>query len=492
MSLPRILIIDDAPRDYQAFRQGFAQEFDVFMVGTPEMGISQIKAQAWDAVLVDLDFGQGYEQGLNEVLPEVYERVKKACPILVVTSDNRPITANIALQKGANDLIRKVEMTPDSLANRIREQIQRFREAPTAPPKENYAIIGHSAAMLGLKARWDRFCDYPDTTVLLLGESGTGKELAARYIHQAKNKPDLPFIAVNLRELNPNLWESELFGHVKGAFTGADKDKTGYLEQAGNGTLFLDEIGEVDETIQIKLLRVLEGRVFSRVGHTALIPLKAQLLFATNKSLEQAMEEHSLRRDFYERISALSFTLPPLRERQEDIEALTTHFLRQYCGNPRHPMYGKTALTAFTEEAWEAMLGFGWPGNIRELSNELRRLAFEADFQGAGLIEKTMLSPRFFKSISASENAHSTPSAEMPVSPINAVNQWSIDKLAAYEELKRIEEALGKEGGRKLEAAKRLGLKNDQTLRYRVHSRYERFPELFEELTTIKKIYNLI
>lgn len=491
MSLPRILIIDDTPRDYQAFRQGFAQAFDVLVVGTPEMGISQIKAQAWDAVLVDLDFGKGYEQGLNEVLPEVYKMVKKACPILVVTSDNRPITANIALQKGANDLVRKADMTPESLANRIRQQIQRFKEAPIAPEKESYAIIGHSATMRGLKARWDRFCDYPDTTVLLLGESGTGKELAARYIHQAKNQPDLPFIAVNLRELNPYLLESELFGHVKGAFTGAEKDKIGYLEQAGNGTLFLDEIGEVDETIQIKLLRVLEGRVFSKVGHTALIPLKAQLLFATNKSLEQALEEHNLRRDFYERISALSFTLPPLRERQEDIEALTTHFLRQYCSNPQHPMYGKTALNAFTEEAWEAMLGFGWPGNIRELSNELRRLAFEADFQGVGLIEKTMLSPRFFKSISALENAPSMPTAERPTSPTNAVKDWPMDKLAAYEELKRIEEALGKEGGRKREAAQRLGLRNDQSLRYRVHSRYERFPDLFEPFEVIRKIYKL-
>ena len=206
-----------------------------------------------------------------------------------------------------------------------------------------------------------------DTTVLLTGESGTGKELVARAIHHASARPDGPFVAINCAALPETLVESELFGHEKGAFTGADKQKPGRFELAAGGTLLLDEVGELPPLVQAKLLRVLQEHEFQRVGGTATLRADVRLIAATNKSLKRAVEEGRFREDLYYRLNVFSVHLPPLRERTEDVLALATHFMREL---GQRIGKGEPELSA---EARELLLTYPWPGNIRELENAIER-----------------------------------------------------------------------------------------------------------------------
>jgi DNA-binding NtrC family response regulator len=206
-----------------------------------------------------------------------------------------------------------------------------------------------------------------DSTVLIQGESGTGKEVVARYIHELSNRVDGPFLSINCGALPESLLESELFGHVKGSFTGAVKDKTGLFASAEKGTFFLDEIGETTAATQVKLLRVLQQRQIIPVGATESIPINTRLLAATNRDLEEEIRRGGFRRDLYYRLNVIAIHLPPLRERRDDIPLLVDAFLarqaQQRGHDPKH----------LSEEALETILGYAWPGNVRELENALER-----------------------------------------------------------------------------------------------------------------------
>ena len=253
--------------------------------------------------------------------------------------------------------------------------------------------------------------------------------------------------------------------------------------------LFLDEIGEIGHDIQILLLRALENRTYQRVGDTKELTLEAHLVFATNKNLEEAVNSGEIREDFFQRISALTFVVPPLRDRLDDILTLTKFFFENSI-HASHPLANKTIQEAFTEEALRTFYDYDWPGNIRELRRTVQRLLFDAEMKDKDLIDLSLLPDRLTRPGRIStENKEEifNPQAEN----IQNTTDWSTDKLSAYAELKRIEKALIIEGGRKLEAAQRLGLKNDQTLRYRVKKYYNKYPELFEEYRTILKVYRL-
>jgi DNA-binding NtrC family response regulator len=205
------------------------------------------------------------------------------------------------------------------------------------------------------------------TTVLILGESGTGKELIAKAIHQLSPRSRRPLITVHCAALSPTLLESELFGHEKGAFTGAHERRIGYIEQAQGGTLFLDEIGEIDATLQIKLLRFLGERTFQRVGGNKTITADVRLVAATNRDLKKMADAGTFRQDLYFRLAVVPIKLPPLRERLEDVPLLARAFLAEYCREN-----GKSA-TDFTPEALEALASYAWPGNVRELGAAVER-----------------------------------------------------------------------------------------------------------------------
>ena len=225
-------------------------------------------------------------------------------------------------------------------------------------------LIGDSRALLRVTEFMKRVAK-GDSTVLIRGESGTGKELVARAIHANSLRPSNPFVAINCAAIPETLLESELFGHEKGAFTGAATTKKGKFESAGNGTLLLDEIGEMAPLLQAKLLRVLQQREFERLGGTRLLPFNARVIAATNKNLEQAIEAGEFRSDLYYRLNVVSVALPPLRERPEDIPALALHFANKFAAKCKRGFKGISA------EARSLLMQYNWPGNVRELENAI-------------------------------------------------------------------------------------------------------------------------
>jgi transcriptional regulator with PAS, ATPase and Fis domain len=225
-------------------------------------------------------------------------------------------------------------------------------------------MVGASAAMRDLHDRIDRIAR-SDATALLRGESGTGKELAARAIHQNSARASRPFVAINCAAIPETLLESELFGHERGAFTGAAGLKQGKLELADGGTVLLDEIGELPLSLQAKLLRVLQEREFERVGGTRRVRVDFRLVAATNRDLEQAIKTGRLREDLYYRIAVVTLNIPPLRDRPEDIPLLASHFVRLHAKRARRTVVG------FSPDALECLSGYDWPGNVRELDNAI-------------------------------------------------------------------------------------------------------------------------
>ena len=244
------------------------------------------------------------------------------------------------------------------------EWLRRLRRLEEVPRQHD--LVGESPAMKRLFTFIAQVAK-ADATVLIRGESGTGKELTARAIHRAGPRADAPFLAINCATLTETLLESELFGHEKGAFTGAVARKIGKLEAADGGTLFLDEVGEIAPPLQAKLLRVLQEREFERVGGTKLVRVDVRILAATNRDLEAAMGDGNFREDLYYRLNVISVTLPPLRERRSDIPLLASHFSRQ------HSRRLQGAAVGFSPAARRALMAYAWPGNVRQLSNVIER-----------------------------------------------------------------------------------------------------------------------
>ncbi len=249
------------------------------------------------------------------------------------------------------------------------EELLRFKQAVTDQAQQEVQLIGHSEAICALRNVVERVAD-TDLTVLLLGENGTGKEVVARMIHMRSSRRDRPLVAVNCAGIVPTLLESELFGHEKGAFTGAEERRIGKFELAHGGTLFLDEIAEMSLEGQAKLLRAIEYREITRVGGNQPLRVDVRIIAATNRDLAQAVREGKFRQDLFYRLNGVTLVLPPLRQRGEDILLLAEHFLQQFCSRIGRPM------PHITPEAQQALLAHSWPGNVRELRNLMERLAY--------------------------------------------------------------------------------------------------------------------
>jgi two-component system NtrC family response regulator len=286
-----------------------------------------------------------------------------------------------------------------------------------------------------------------DVPLLVLGESGTGKELVARSLHEFSSRRKGPFVPVNCAALNPGVLESELFGHERGAFTGASTSKTGRIEMANNGTLFLDEIGDVPLEIQVKLLRVLQEQEIERVGGTRRIPVNFRLVTATHRNLEQAIEEERFREDFYYRINVVSVNLPPLRDRPEDIPLLVKFFSEQFARRYHIDFHG------ITPEAMEQIQKYAFPGNIRELMNIVQR---NLVLSGTGTIHQFDL-PGTSRPVSARQWLQEMPDLPLP----EALEQV---------EKELIQRALNLASGVQTKAANILGI-TERNLRYKLKRR---------------------
>ncbi|KOF52101.1 MULTISPECIES: sigma-54 dependent transcriptional regulator [unclassified Achromobacter] len=367
--MPHLLIVDDD----EAIRETLAEigrdsGFSVAVAASIKDAMIQLDRQAPDLVLTDVRLPEG--SGMD-----IFKNVAVAsAEVVVMTGHGTVDNAVQALRLGATDyLVKPISM--DRLNLILSRILANSGEVPPGTPFEEEGrfgkMYGASPPMRELYRQIARVAP-TDVTTLLIGESGTGKELAAHAIHELSGRRQRPFVAVNCGAISPNLIESEMFGHERGSFTGADRQHKGYFERADGGTLFLDEVTEMPPDLQVKLLRVLETGQFMRVGTNREISCDIRIVAATNRNPEQAVQEGKLREDLYYRLSVFPLELPPLRERGEDIVYLAERFLEA-----QNRETGRNK--AFSAHALEVLRQYEWPGNVRELKNFVRRAFIMAE-----------------------------------------------------------------------------------------------------------------
>ncbi|MGZ5434917.1 MAG: sigma-54-dependent transcriptional regulator [Pyrinomonadaceae bacterium] len=366
----RILIVDDEAVVRDSLADWFRDEgYEVDTAESAKLALDKLVRANWDVFLLDIRM-----PGIDGL--ELQRKLKEAHPdatVIIMTTYASVETAVEAMKQGAYDYIIK-PFNPDDLEQTIKKAIEHKhlvsenQQLRTKIDELNllHEIVGTSAATRRLLEQVAMVAA-SDTSVLIRGESGTGKELIARAIHANSARRYMPIVVVNCGALSEGVLESELFGHEKGAFTGAQYRRKGKFEMADGGTLFLDEIGDISLKTQVDLLRVLEEKKIFRVGGNLELPVNFRLIAATNKNLETMIAEGKFREDLYYRINVFSIAIPPLRERREDIPLLADHFLRKFA----HSMSRR--LVKFSGEAREILANYDWPGNVRELQNAIER-----------------------------------------------------------------------------------------------------------------------
>jgi two-component system, NtrC family, response regulator AtoC len=431
-----ILIVDDEKHTREGLRQSLEENFDVYLAANADEALSALNADQIDLVLTDLRLGADNGMALIE---KILARSKPPICILM-TAYGSIATAVDAMRRGAYDFVTKpvnIDELEIKITRAIRglqteqENIQLRQQVESRFGLEN--LIGESKVMHDIL---DTVRQVAPTraTILITGESGTGKELVAHAIHNLSNRVKTRFIAFNCAAFSPQLVESELFGHEKGAYTGAVERRIGRIEQAAGGTLFLDEIGEIDSNLQVKLLRALDPGVFERVGGNQTIRADFRLIAATNRDLATLVREGKFREDLYYRLNVVQIRIPPLRERKEDISLLATAFLKEISERD-----GK-AFRPLSHEAMECLLAYDWPGNVRELKGAID--------SGVTLSTGAQIAVRDLPSTVRGRThsvAPSTPSVE--------------DEMNVHDNERRlIIRALEECGGNRTEAAKKLGI----------------------------------
>jgi two-component system, NtrC family, response regulator AtoC len=361
---PTLLIVDDEKTTREGLRTALEDRYDVYLAEDAKIAMDLLERENFDVLLTD--FRLPNEDGMK-LITRAKSLSKPPVCILMTAYGSEEIAVE-AMKRGADDYIAKGRLQIDELEMRIGRALrQQNLEVENLSLRKQLdtkfgieSVIGESAPMQEV---FDIVQQVAPTraAVLLLGESGTGKELIAKAIHQLSPRAKQPMVSVHCAALSATLLESELFGHEKGAFTGAHERRVGRFEQAQGGTLFLDEIGEIDATIQIKLLRFLGERTFERVGSNKTLTADVRLITATNKNLEELVKAKTFREDLYFRLKVVEILLPPLRERISDVPLLAQAFLREFAKENNKP------VTEFTPETVEALMNYGWPGNVREL-----------------------------------------------------------------------------------------------------------------------------
>lgn len=389
--MPRILVVDDDEYIRNLLNSFLSDNgFDVTASSNAEEGLEQIKREAFDIILADMVM-----PGMSGI-----DLVKKVLdlginiPIIIITAHGTIGLAVDAMKAGAFDyIIKPLNMGELLLSiNRALESSKLKHENILLKKqiKNRYdfqkVFIGDSPPMQKVFDFIQKVAD-TDSTILIYGESGTGKELVAKTIHYNSSRSEMPFVPLNCAAIPNELLETELFGHEKGAFSGAINTRLGRFELANKGTLFLDEIGDLHPSLQSKLLRVLQEREFERVGGTKTIKVDVRIIAATNKNLEDAVSNGKFREDLYYRLNVISIHLPPLRERKEDIYLLIRHFMKNFSKK------NKKDIPKISHDVMQCLVNYHWPGNVRELENLIERFVILND---SGVITMDDLPERFY------------------------------------------------------------------------------------------------
>lgn len=464
MTSRRVLLVEDDAAIAVVIRVALeAERFELETAGTIAQRDRALATTRYDAIITDVILPDG--NGLQG-LSEIRDAAGQQPPVIVLSAQNTLDTAVRASAEGAFDYLPK-PFDLDELVLIVRSAVNRSggeNDTRTAETDKNeYPIIGRAPAMQQVYRTLARVAP-TDLSVLIMGESGTGKELVAAAIHNSSRRRLKPFVAVNMAALPRELIESELFGHERGAFTGAVARTAGRFEQAEGGTLFLDEIGDMPIEAQTRLLRVLQSGDYSPVGSARVVRADVRIIAATNKNLPEQVGAGAFREDLYYRLNVIPLELPPLRQRRSDIGLLATHFLGQGAARGLPPR-------ALSEAAVEALQGYDWPGNVRELGNAMQRLALLTRNHMIALddVEKVIgpLQPSPAPdSVTAEAGLGRAVLAwlESPAAETAAKEGCLHQRLISMIEQELIDFALERTGGNQIRAAAMLGI-NRNTLR---------------------------
>jgi two-component system, NtrC family, response regulator PilR len=449
-----ILVVDDEPSMREFLEILLAKQgHQVSTAADVATALGRVAQGDLDLVITDLRLGR--ESGLD-----VLKAVKAEAPaieVVMVTAFATTENAIQAMKAGAYDYVLK-PFKVDELQLVVQKALERrallaenqvLRHRVGAPRVSE--LIGRAPSIEELRHLIEKVAP-TRTTILVTGESGTGKEVVARTIHARGGRADAPFVAINCGAIPEGLIESELFGHEKGAFTGADEQRPGLFEVAGAGTLFLDEVGELPPAVQVKLLRALQERKIRRVGGARDVPVAARIVAATNRDLAEEVKAGRFREDLYYRLNVIQLRLPPLRERREDLPLFLEHYLARFAAEQARP------VPRFSPEAERILLGWNYPGNVRELANLVERAVTLA---GGPVIEPGVLPPALRGPQAGGGAAAPGPATTLPDAGLDL--QTHLDQI----ERTILEQALARTSGVKTEAARLLSL-TFRSLRYRL------------------------
>ena len=445
----RLLVVDDE-QSMREFLESFLRRegYDVSTAADVNTALSYLESDEIDLVITDMQMPE--KTGLDLILEA--RELSPETAMVMITGFGTTDSAISAMREGAYDYLTKPFKVDElriviekALEKKLLSNENRRLKEELRSQSRSRNIIGHSRVMQEVHELIGQVAE-TKTNVLVYGESGTGKELVARAIHDQSPRSGKPFVAINCGAIPENLIESELFGHVKGAFTGALQNKDGLFEAATGGTLFLDEIGELSHPLQVKLLRALQEKSIRRVGDTADRKIDVRIVSATNRRLEDEVAAGRFREDVYYRLNVIQLTLPPLRDRPEDIPLLAQHFIRRFADEIGKEVEGMDG------EAFDMLSTYGFPGNVRELENLIERAVALA----RGPVIGTALLPP-------------TVTANPSAGPISRIDDEGVDleALVATYERSLLSEALSKTGGIKKKAARLLGI-SFRSFRYRL------------------------
>ena len=419
-----LLIVDDEKHTREGLAQMFSEDFEVYQASQPSEAFNLMEVERFDVIITDLRMGQ--QSGMSVVEKALTLPNKPKC--IMMTAYGSIETAVEAMKRGAYDFISK-PIQLDKLESIVKRAVldKAEEKKPTVTLPKSLRMVGKSEAFNGILETLKKVAP-TKTTVLITGETGTGKELIAQQLHQLSLRNTKLFVPVHCAALPENLLESELFGHERGAFTGAMQRHIGLFESANRGTLFLDEIGEINANVQVKLLRFLETKSIERLGSSQVIPLDVRLVCATNRNLKEEVKAGRFREDLYYRLNVVEIHLPSLRERKSDVRLLLQHYFNVFSKENDCP------APILTDEIASTLENYIWPGNIRELRNFAENAVV---MHSGNVLTKEMLDPKFFVAV---------PSKSNETSPLE------------QNENLLIRETLNKTHGNKSEAARLLGI----------------------------------